>query len=134
MIADLALLGEVWGVLLFAFLVGGDEASGYRLRPVDWNQQTTPDQEIMVQPLRPTLDLRYVRTTLTNLIDTAHARLRIPRSPRCYGVFLDTLSLAERGALAGRDGASLAADDLLVCPKPHIGTWRIDLVSRAAHC
>jgi hypothetical protein len=28
----------------------------------------------------------------------------------------------------------LAPDDLLVCPKPHIGPWRVDLVSRAEHC
>ena len=134
MVADLALLGEAWGALLFAFLVDGGEASGYRLRPVDWNQRTAPDQEIVVQPLRPALDPRHVRATLTALIDAAHARLRTPRTPRCSGVFLDALSLEERGALPGRDGAVLAADDLLICPKPHIGAWRIDLVSRAAHC
>jgi hypothetical protein len=26
------------------------------------------------------------------------------------------------------------ADDLLLCPKPHIGPWRVDLVSRSRHC
>jgi hypothetical protein len=100
MVADLALLGEVWGVLLFAFLMDGGEASGYRLRPIDWNQRTAPDQEIVVQPLRPALDPRHVRATLTALIDAAHARLRTPRTPRCSGVFLDTLSLEERGRTA----------------------------------
>ena len=134
MIADLALLGEERGTLLFAFLAGGDAAERYQISPADRDQPLVPDQQVIIQPLRPDTELRGVRATLTALLDGAHARLREPRIPRCQGVFLDSMSLAERGALLGRRGERLAPDDLLVCPKPHIGPWRVDLVSRAAHC
>jgi hypothetical protein len=138
MIADLALLGEGHGTLLFAFLTGDGSATagngGYRLGPADRDQTIVPDQQVVVQPLRPDTDLQGLRATLHGLLDNAHSRLREPRIPHCQGVFLDTLSLAERGALVGRDGSTLAPDDLLVCPKPHIGAWRVDLVSRSAHC
>lgn len=138
MIADLALLGEGHGTLLFAFLAGDraapDGNGGYRLGPADRDQTVVPDQQVVVQPLRPDTDLRGLRATLSGLLDNAHSRLHEPRIPHCRGVFLDTLSLAERGALVGRDGTMLAPDDLLVCPKPHIGAWRVDLVSRSAHC
>ncbi|MBX0330170.1 hypothetical protein K2Z83_21100 [Oscillochloris sp. ZM17-4] len=136
MIADLTLLGERHGTLLFAFLAGGatttSQGRSYRLRPADRDQSIVPDQQVAVQPLCPDTDLHAVQTTLTALLNVAHARLREPRIPRCQGVFLDTLSVAERGALLGRDGEILAPD--LVCPKPHIGPWRVDLVNRDAHC
>lgn len=138
MIADLALLGEGHGTLLFAFLAGskGGAAGGgsYMLSPADRDQPIVPDQQVVVQPLCPDTDLQGLRVTLTGLLDSAHARLCTPRVPRCQGVFLDALSLAERGALVGREGDALVPDDLLVCPKPHIGRWRVDLVSREKHC
>ena len=138
MIADLALLGEGHGTLLFAFLAGGRGATagggGYQLSPADRDQTVVPDQQVVVQPLCPDTDLQGLRATLRGVLDSAHGRLREPRIPRCQGVFLDTLSLAERGALVGRQGDTLAPDDLLVCPKPHIGPWRVDLVNREEHC
>ncbi|PDW04564.1 hypothetical protein CJ255_02615 [Candidatus Viridilinea mediisalina] len=137
MIADLTLLGENQGTLLFAFLKGMEDAplaATYRLHPTVRNQPLVPDQEVIIQPLCPALDLRAVRTTLTGLLAHAHAHLGTPRMPRCHGVFLDTLSLSERGTLVGRDGGALAPEDLLVCPKPHLGPWRVDLVSRITHC
>jgi hypothetical protein len=56
---------------------------------------------------------------------------------RCHGVFLDTLtanahgSLAQAAALFARNGQAHQAElsDLLLCPKPHIAPWRVDLVS-----
>lgn len=134
MIADLALLGEGHGTLLFAFLAEGDATEHYRLSPADRDQPLVPDQQVIIQPLRPDTELHGVRATLTALLDSAHTRLREPRIPRCQGVFLDSLSLAERGALVSRRGEQLPPGDLLVCPKPHIGPWRVDLVSRATHC
>jgi hypothetical protein len=58
------------------------------------------------------------------------------RTPACHGVFLDTLSARDAGALRDRWGAGLGEDlaDILVCPKPHVGAWRVDIVSRGAHC
>ncbi len=138
MIADLNLLGEGYGVLLFAFLAGsqvGDPSYTLAPDPIR-NQMLDPDQRVIVQPLTPALpgEQRRVAATLTALLDDAHIRMGEPRIPRCQGIFLDTLSVAERDTLLGRDGATLASDELLVCPKPHIGPWRVDLVSRAEHC
>ena len=136
MIADLSLLGEEHGTLLFAFLTGGgSESSGYQLTPANRNQSLVPGQpELLIQPLCPVQETQRVRATLSSLLDTAHGRLRIPRTPRCQGVFLDTLSSGEPGRLVGRDGKVLQGGDLLICPKPHIGPWRVDLVSRTEHC
>jgi len=70
------------------------------------------------------------------VLDDAHRRLRAPQMPRCHGIFLDALSAAERDGGVDRYGEALEgpAEELLVCPKPHIGAWRVDLVSRERHC
>jgi len=137
MIADLTLLGERHGTLLFAFLAGEattNRAQSYRLRPADRDQSIIPDLQVAVQPLCPDTDRHTIGATLTAVLDEAHAQMGTPRIPHCQGVFLDTLSVAERGTLLGRNGVCLTPDDLLVCPKPHIGPWRVDLVSRGDHC
>jgi hypothetical protein len=69
------------------------------------------------------------------LLDQAHADLREPVVPVCRGVFLDTLSVEGRLPV-NRWGEAIesTANDLLICPKPHIGPWRIDVVSRKQHC
>lgn len=142
MIADMALLGEQHGALLFAFLEGeqGETAANprYQLAPADRNQTVVPDQTIAPWQLRPAINdaAGDVQATLSALLDDAHARLREVRVPACHGIFLDTLSAADQTGLRDRSGAPLSGDtaDLLVCPKPHIGPWRVDLVSRTRHC
>ncbi|NNJ11951.1 hypothetical protein EKD04_016580 [Chloroflexales bacterium ZM16-3] len=138
MIADLTLIGEPYGVLLFAFLTGSQSSdTRYTISPdATRNQPLAPGQSVVVQPLTPALpgEQSDVSLSLAKLLDEAHARLHEPRQPRCQGVFLDTLSLCEHGALLGRDGAHLPDNDVLACPKLHIGPWRVDLVSRTAHC
>ena len=138
MLADLTLLGEQYGTLLFAFFAGENATTqvsdSYHLSPADRDQTIVPDQQVTVQALCPDTTIQRLRTTFIGLIDAAHGRLREPRIPRCQGVFLDSLSLAERGALIGRQGETLVPHDLLVCPKRHIGHWRVDLVSRTEHC
>lgn len=164
MLADLALLGLSYGVLLFAFLrdpatttdtwpnadaapdaLTGDLASEpppaqpYRIAPLAGHDQPlVPDQQLVIERLLPGSDATVpaLHRRLAALLDEAHARLRQPRVPRCHGIFLDTLSAAEATWLRERYGAALDDDpaDLLVCPKPHIGAWRVDLVSRARHC
>ncbi len=140
MLADLALLGESYGVLLFAHLKGDsagngtERISGYTLAPVPGHDQSiSPTQRVAIQQVLPGGD---VAATLRTLLDDAHEQLRTPRTPACHGIFLDSLSAAEQGRLLDRTGQPLAgsADDLLLCPKPHIGAWRVDLVSRAQHC
>lgn len=97
------------------------------------DQTITPDQRVAIQQFLPESDVGAV---LTALLDDAHARLHAPRVPTCHGIFLDSLSAADAHPLHDRAGHPLASapDDLLPCPKPHIGPWRVDLVSRAQHC
>lgn len=138
MIADLTLLGESYGVLLFAFLSGASGGAPLRLAPTIGADQTLAPQEVAARQLQPALDgaAEMVRDLLCPLLDDAHARLAAPRVPACHGIFLDTFSVDERVTLVDRYGASTGtdADELLICPKPHIGAWRVDLVSRARHC
>lgn len=153
MLADLTLLGETSGVLLFAFLKAPDTAASehaapdttapeslpHVLRPAaNRNQTLIPDMQIESHCVQPVDDRHtaQVATLLCTLLDTMHASLHRPRVPRCLGVFLDSLSTNNQTPYHTRDGALLPApsDEWLVCPKPHIGHWRVDLVSRQRHC
>lgn len=156
MIADLNLLGETYGTLLFAFLKESPSSNGqnghagdqqpdlsvlgtYRLTPAHGHDQTiVPQQEVTMTRLLPPIGphTAEVRQTLLNLLDQAHQRLRRPRVPGCHGMFLDSLSANEQSNLVDRYGRAIHSDpsDLLLCPKPHIGPWRVDLVSRQQHC
>ncbi len=145
MLADLALTGEVRGSLLFAFLradtdgeaAAVDGAPGalvQRLRPLGMGAQQI-DPTIQVAALCPEQPTEAIQRTLAGLLDQAHAALRTPLRPMCQGVFLDALSTEGRLPV-DRWGEPIDAPtgDLLICPKPHIGPWRIDLVSRKLHC
>ncbi len=63
------------------------------------------------------------------LLEQAHSALREPIAPTCEGIFLDALSASERLGISDRQGHPIGgpSDDLLICPKPHIGPWRVDL-------
>jgi hypothetical protein len=114
-------------------------------------QSLLPDQRVTIMRLPPTYSAEggKLRNVLLGLITYAHKRLRTPAEIRCHGVFLDALSVTAHGALAGvtalrrRDGTELvpaatpaehALDTLLLCPKPHIGPWRMDVVSLEHDC
>ncbi|MBX0329646.1 hypothetical protein K2Z83_18405 [Oscillochloris sp. ZM17-4] len=147
MLADLALTGERCGSLLFAFLraepgdaadvAGGiDGALVQRLQPLGTGaQQIDPETQIAVLGLCPDQPTEATQRILAGLLDQAHVTLRTPLRPTCQGIFLDALS-AEGRRLVDRWDESIDAptSDLLICPKPHIGPWRIDLVSRKQHC
>lgn len=147
MLADLALTGECRGSLLFAFLKaepGDDTDEAYslngalvqRLQPLGIGAQSIdPEIQIAVLALCPDRPTEDVQRTLARLLDQAHTDLCEPVVPACHGVFLDTLS-AESRRLADRWGTDIdtPTNDLLICPKPHIGPWRIDVVSRRQHC
>lgn len=156
MIADLHLTGERHGALLFAFQksderpADGDdtdvldqlvtaEATGplYRVVPETAAAQVArPDAAVAIWRARPAIDGRdAIHATLTAVLEEAHAALRTRVPVACHGVFIDSLSAAERTALVGSDGIPLIeTNDILICPKPHVGPWRADLVSRARHC
>lgn len=154
MVADLHLTGERYGALLFAFQSveppqDDDDADVldkvqplstvspiYRVSPRTAAAQVArPDATIAIWRVQPSIERpEQVHVILRAVLDEAHRALRKRVPVACHGVFLDALSLAERGTLLGRDDTALVPDDLLACPKPHIGSWRVDLVSRGKHC
>jgi len=164
MIADLRLTGERQGALLFAFQRGGpitnilnedsaDPGEGepdtvnapilssrplYRVTPDGpAAQRGAPDETVAVWRVWPRLGNENVtEQLLSSILDEVHAALRERIEPRCHGIFLDSLSARTSDGLRDRFGVALdaAPSDLLICPKPHVGPWRVDIVSRTTHC
>jgi hypothetical protein len=160
MIADLHLTGERHGALLFAFQGGPDQppdatepeadepvvdsntqahAPLYEVAPNATGAQTTvPDVRVGVWRVQPTIQggPQVAQAVLRALLDHVHQTLSERVEVRCRGVFLDSLSAADAADLRDRAGQALtsAPEDLLLCPKPHVGPWRVDLVSRTQHC
>lgn len=156
MVADLHLTGERHGALLFAFQkdepprdaddtdvleqVRAATTIGplYRVTPETAAAQVArPDAAIAVWRVQPAIELpERVHKALTALLDEAHVALRERVPVACHGIFLDTLSAAERPGIQGRLGEGLGnkLSEVLICPKPHVGPWRVDLVRRDIHC
>ena len=153
MIADLNLLGESYGVLLFAFLKEPESGNAnYALGPNPAHSETLLlQQHVAIRQLRPALAEggSAIYGILEQLLNDAHERLRTPATIACHGLFLDGLTVNAHGLLAGgealrrRDGSALTTADmpaetelntLLICPKPHIGPWRVDIVSLEHDC
>lgn len=160
MLADLHLTGERHGALLFAFQRDEqrqpDEEPAsepdanllvqltdplYSVRPQAAAAQTsTPDVSVDVWRVRPHItEAQATRAILAGLIEHVHQALRERVEIRCHGVFLDGLSAAERSGLQSREKTDLVdkpahSTELIVCPKPHLGPWRVDLVRRDIHC
>lgn len=81
-----------------------------------------------------------VATRLHDLLAQSHSQLAVPRVPQCHARFLHaTAHLVPTHSLlttVDNDADSSTSDpaELLICPKPHIGHWRIDIVSRSRQC
>ena len=149
MIADLQLTGERNGALLFAFhgIAPGDSAvADSKLIAPEWRkaQFVAPDTQIALHCLQPqgAGDSAALENLLSALLDDVHARLQAQVEVRCHGVFPDTLTATAHGALAetaillARNGVAHSdqLSDVLLCPKPHIAPWRVDLVSVTQDC
>ncbi len=117
----------------------------YAVTPTLTGTQTTvPDVCVEVWRIQPAIDAspRAVQSILQTLLDHIHQTLADQIEPRCRGVFLDSLGTNAHGAISAtsdliqRSGAAVTddLDNLLLCPKPHIGPWRIDLVSLHNDC
>jgi hypothetical protein len=155
MIADLHLTGERNGALLFAFQKGEQAVDAddidvldqftavaphsplYRVQPETAAAQVArPDAAIAVWCARPMIaGQETTQATLAAVLEEAHHALRARVPVACHGIFLDSLSAAERMLVRGSDGELLTEpSDILICPKPHVGPWRADLVSRSRTC
>jgi hypothetical protein len=140
LLGDLQLTGGRRGALLVAHgqgPAGVDGAAPCSVGPEPPIDVDAPGLRVDVYRVAPAPgDEGSPLAALGLLLDAAHAAVGPAVPIACHGVFLDALSAAERGSLAGRDGAALDGDpaELLICPKPHIGPWRADLVSRSRHC
>lgn len=148
MIADLQITGERNGALLFAFHGTGpteNNAATQGLSPdAHAAQFIQPDIQIQLWRVQPASDGngQALQRALHTILDHVHDRLKERVEVACHGVFLDTLSANAAGALADitglttRTGAAFntALDDLLVCPKPQVAPWRVDLVSLTHDC
>ena len=150
MIADLQLMGERHGALLFAFHgdTPGDNGAGsvwhttLALEPRR-AQFVQPDVRVELWRTQPSIadDQHELHDRLRTILDHVHVQVK-PIEIRCHGVFLDTLSANAQGALSSTRGLvdrqgepwPSALDDVVICPKPHIAPWRIDLVSVVRDC
>lgn len=140
LLGDLQLAGERRGAFVYACGYHNSVSSPivpYVIAPAEGLDVPAPDAVVTVSQIAPIPgEEQGPQSALEWLLDDAHTAIGPPLPITCHGVFLDTLSAAERETLTGRDGRALRADpsELLICPKPHVGPWRIDLVSREQHC
>ncbi len=117
----------------------------YEVQPrSSFAQHTQPDILVGIWRVQPSLgsNLAPLEGALVALLDHVHHALKDRIEVACHGVFLDTLTATGNGTLAGtanlfwRGGDKVHAqlDEILVCPKPHVGPWRVDLVSLSRDC
>lgn len=122
----------------------------YRLSPVQSSAQyVQPDLDVSIWRLQPISTIasneKAFHAYLAKLLQQAHQVLQTSVEVRCRGIFLDSLStnahsqLAELAHLQLRHGGTFnpntdKMEDLLLCPKPHVAPWRVDIVSVKRDC
>jgi len=128
LLADLVFGDRRHGAIVYGMTADAADHSPYHIAPIAGglaHHPAAPPLDVWCVPPR---DPQRAASAIAALLEAAFAPLEIP-PPACHGVFLDALSVAERGATVGLHG-----DDLLLCPKPHLGIGRMDVVSRSRHC
>jgi hypothetical protein len=151
-LADLQLSGERYGALLFAF--ENNNTTTPATSAVVFTPKTLNPRPDLAQYIQPDLEVNtwvlspHLETTLTQklrqLLNEVHAKLKQPTPINCHGIFLDSLSANATGKITQASNlwqrpnlpfaASQAVDDLLLCPKPHVAPWRVDIVSFTKDC
>lgn len=144
MLADLQLLGERHGALLFAYSHSEQTPDDAEQRPhqlgrlhakTDTGFNLSQHIQIdgwQIPPHSAANGAAYLRTVL----DRVHAQLATSIPIACHGVFLDQLSVNDQ-LLQHPEMKELLngpSNDILICPKPHIGPNHIDIVNRSLHC
>lgn len=146
MIADLQITGERYGALLFAFhsMAPSEAGTMHSVAPDARTAQfVQPDICIQLWRVQPAVAADgLLQQALRAILNDTHSRLKSRVEIACHGMFLDTLStnaigtLPDIARLTTRTGALFGTtlDDLIICPKPHVASWRIDLVSATQDC
>jgi len=128
LLADLLLSDRRHGVIVHALPAGTTDAAYHRIAPAAdglAHHAAPPPLDVWcVPPSSP----EHATSRIATILEAAFRRLET-EPPACHGIFLDQLSVAERGAAAGLHG-----EDLVLCPKPHLGPGRLAVVSRSLHC
>ncbi len=116
----------------------------YQVSPLATVQPSAPDMQVQLWRVQPRFDeaSQALHGLFEALLAEIHGRLSRPVAIRCHGIFLDQLSANGHGQLAltkglvQRNGSAINAplEELLLCPKPHIAPWRVDLVSQERDC
>ena len=116
----------------------------YQVNPLATIQPSAPDVQVQLWRAQPQFDVDSLALhgLFESLLAEVHGRLSQPVAIRCHGIFLDQLSANGHGQLAlakglvQRNGAAIDApiEELLLCPKPHIAPWRVDLVRLKHDC
>lgn len=110
----------------------------------DRAQYIQSEIEINVWRLRPQAGgTGNLDAVLEGLLKAAHDKLQEPVEIKCRAIFFDRLTanahrqMTQIADLTRRDGriwSTTSLDELVLCPKPHIAPWRIDIVSVASDC
>jgi hypothetical protein len=129
----------------------------YSLKPTYASAQyIQPDLEVAIWRFRPELALETTESKfeqqLVKLFESIHQKLRGQvEEITCRGVFLDSLTTNAHGQLAelahlvrsqryeeittkANTDNTDKLENLLLCPKPHIAPWRVDIVSAERDC
>jgi len=122
-----------------------DNGQLYQISPLaDRAQYIQPDLEIKLWRLRPKAGAApEFDAVIESLLETAHDNLQEPVEIKCRAIFFDRLTanahrqMTQIADLTRRDGRVWSVtnlDDLVLCPKPHVAPWRMDMVSVASDC
>lgn len=151
MVADLQLTGERNGILLFAFHSGEStseekKSSAKTISPIKMIAQfMQPDIQVKTRNFKPKIGgyEHYLDQAFEKLLGDVHNALKVQIEIRCRGVFLDSLSTNAMGEmvsatlLQNRTGTvfeKAELEKLLLCPKPHVAPWRVDIVHLERDC
>jgi hypothetical protein len=156
MLTDLELTGTKGGALLFAFLEpptkSEDEGAGedlpepslqYEISATVSDVRTRQQRTIAVHRITPGGNSLRLQDILRGLLQTAHQQLAPAPPVDCHGFFLDSATSNSDGigrfdakllGLSATDTTETSNGGWLVCPKPHLGLGRADIVHHEQDC
>jgi hypothetical protein len=134
MLADLQLLGERYGHLLYAYAPAQQKQHQLPSLYAKPEPSFNLNQHIRIEgsQIPPLYDEQELESYLHRLLDQVHASIGNPVEIKCYGVIGDSDTRNPSGlaiTTCDRCGAALA-----FCPKPHVSPSHIDRVCPKCDC